>query len=141
MHAPVVAILTHVLEEDLEVSEALLGNRGAVLRHYHCGAVFGCCAMARSGAVRIVALHRRVDAVQLGGPAQNRAGKKVCRQSSIPTWSAGSPRNFATAIRKRWRGCATCSWPPNLKAISAAAKAFVTWIIVPCAPKSARRRS
>ena len=30
------------------------------------GAVFGCCAMARSVAVRIVALHRRVDTVQLG---------------------------------------------------------------------------
>ena len=69
MHAPVVTILTHVLVQDLEVSEALLGKPGAVLRHHQCGSCrchFGCCAVARSVAVRIVALHRRVDAVQLG---------------------------------------------------------------------------
>jgi hypothetical protein len=63
VHAPVVAILTHVLEHALEVGEALLGKLCAVLRLYQCGR----CAVARSVAVRTVALRRRVDAVQLGG--------------------------------------------------------------------------
>ena len=63
MHAPVVAILAHVLEHGLQVGEALLGQLGAVLRLHQCGR----CAMARSVAIRTVALRRRIDAVQLGG--------------------------------------------------------------------------
>jgi hypothetical protein len=35
--------------------------------------------------------------------------EKGWRRSSTPIWSAGSPRNSAKKIRKRWRGCARCS--------------------------------
>jgi len=62
-------------------------------------------------------------------------------RSSMPIWSAGSPRNSATAIRKRWRGCARCSWPPNLRVISAAAKASATWITARCSQRSAHPHS
>jgi hypothetical protein len=62
VHAPMVAILTHVLEYGLEVSEALLGELCAVLRLYQCGR----CAVARSVAVRTVAQRWRIDAMQLG---------------------------------------------------------------------------
>jgi hypothetical protein len=58
-----IAILTHVLEHGLEVAEALLGKLCAVLRLYQCDR----CAVARSVAVRTVALRWRVNAVQLGG--------------------------------------------------------------------------
>src|SRR6516165_8842719 len=67
--------------------------------------------------------------------------KKVWPRSSVPIWSAGSPRNSATAIRKRWRGCARCSWPPNLRVISAAAKASATWITARCSQRSAHPHS
>jgi pimeloyl-ACP methyl ester carboxylesterase len=66
--------------------------------------------------------------------------EKVWRRSSMPIWSAGSPRNSANAIRKRSRGCAICSWLPNLKVISLAAKASAIWTIVRCSQKSAHPR-
>jgi pimeloyl-ACP methyl ester carboxylesterase len=50
-------------------------------------------------------------------------------------------KDFRDRNPKRWRECAKCSWPPNLKIISAAAKTSATWITARCSQRSAQPRS
>ena len=71
-----------------------------------------------------------------GTAASSSCAKKGSRQSLMPTWSAGSPRSFASARRRRWRAFARCSWPPISKAMSPAARRSATWTTARCSPRS-----